>query len=327
MAPRRNVMCPDCEETHLVELEFDFQGWACQNAGDLSLNTPCNRIVSPDEFRELIELMMTEPEIAVPKSPALASSSSPVTLSSVSSGVSTGPRSMMMRRSLPSAPAPSPSIPNHFRRPPSIMSKRIIDPNVVSSNRLAVQNGAVKVQRAPFLDGLLSVAGDENAIDSRYLRTGFQPPRVVSQPTAHALEIMAKRHHQGTRCGVPIYRRDVTAAQPLPFDPSLLDALDAEDIIVTESSYDLDGIEPLYIFKPSESQLAENSEATSVMVAPFLCRFLRPHQREGVRFLAECVLGLRKFDGQGCILADDMVRCYFTSLLHSSHSHIFLFGK
>ena len=37
-------------------------------------------------------------------------------------------------------------------------------------------------------------------------------------------------------------------------------------------------------------------------------QFLRPHQREGVQFMFECVCGLRKFGGQGCILADDMVR-------------------
>ena len=37
-----------------------------------------------------------------------------------------------------------------------------------------------------------------------------------------------------------------------------------------------------------------------------LVRFLRPHQREGVKFMFECVMGLRDFAGEGCILADDM---------------------
>ena len=32
----------------------------------------------------------------------------------------------------------------------------------------------------------------------------------------------------------------------------------------------------------------------------------RPHQREGVQFMFECVTGMRDFDGRGCILADDM---------------------
>ena len=37
-----------------------------------------------------------------------------------------------------------------------------------------------------------------------------------------------------------------------------------------------------------------------------LAKWLRPHQREGVQFMYECVMGLREFKGAGCILADDM---------------------
>ncbi|TBU32764.1 P-loop containing nucleoside triphosphate hydrolase protein [Dichomitus squalens] len=61
-----------------------------------------------------------------------------------------------------------------------------------------------------------------------------------------------------------------------------------------------------------------------VVVDPILARHLRPHQKEGkliiflkcsimlstvrlgVQFLYECVMGLRKHEGQGCILADEM---------------------
>jgi DNA repair and recombination protein RAD54B len=43
-----------------------------------------------------------------------------------------------------------------------------------------------------------------------------------------------------------------------------------------------------------------------VVVDPILAKHLRPHQREGVKFLYECVMGMRSFNGQGAILADDM---------------------
>jgi len=43
-----------------------------------------------------------------------------------------------------------------------------------------------------------------------------------------------------------------------------------------------------------------------VYVPPPLAKILRPHQREGVQFMYECVMGLRDFKGNGCILADDM---------------------
>ncbi len=38
-----------------------------------------------------------------------------------------------------------------------------------------------------------------------------------------------------------------------------------------------------------------------------MAKWLRPHQREGVQFMYECVMGLKGFPGAGCILADDMV--------------------
>ncbi|KAF9047302.1 SNF2 family N-terminal domain-containing protein [Panaeolus papilionaceus] len=50
----------------------------------------------------------------------------------------------------------------------------------------------------------------------------------------------------------------------------------------------------------------KNLAVVPVVVDPILTRKLRPHQREGVAFMYECVMELRKHEGQGCILADDM---------------------
>ncbi|KAG9095961.1 helicase, partial [Ceratobasidium sp. 370] len=44
----------------------------------------------------------------------------------------------------------------------------------------------------------------------------------------------------------------------------------------------------------------------SVVVDPLLAKFLRPHQREGVQFMYESVMGMRTRDQHGCILADEM---------------------
>ncbi|TRZ02633.1 hypothetical protein DNTS_000620 [Danionella cerebrum] len=43
-----------------------------------------------------------------------------------------------------------------------------------------------------------------------------------------------------------------------------------------------------------------------VVVDPVLCKVLRPHQREGVKFLWECVTGRRIENSYGCIMADEM---------------------
>ena len=47
-------------------------------------------------------------------------------------------------------------------------------------------------------------------------------------------------------------------------------------------------------------------QIVDVVVDPLLSDKLREHQREGVKFMYECVMGLRDFDGHGAILADEM---------------------
>jgi SNF2 family DNA or RNA helicase len=48
-------------------------------------------------------------------------------------------------------------------------------------------------------------------------------------------------------------------------------------------------------------------DSKSVIVEPFLSKYMREHQRQGVQFMFDCVTGMRPSDGYGCILADDMV--------------------
>ncbi|ORZ13350.1 SNF2 family N-terminal domain-domain-containing protein [Lobosporangium transversale] len=43
-----------------------------------------------------------------------------------------------------------------------------------------------------------------------------------------------------------------------------------------------------------------------VVIDPVLGQHLRPHQKEGVQFLYECVMQMKNFHGQGAILADEM---------------------
>ena len=69
-----------------------------------------------------------------------------------------------------------------------------------------------------------------------------------------------------------------------------------------------------------------------MVIDPILARRLRPHQVEGqlayplvheagfqsisgVKFMYDCVMGLRKHEGQGCILADEMLAPYSNNAL------------
>jgi DNA repair and recombination protein RAD54B len=52
--------------------------------------------------------------------------------------------------------------------------------------------------------------------------------------------------------------------------------------------------------------MSQGVKAIDVVLDPNIVRHLRPHQREGVRFLYECVMGFKDFSGHGAILADEM---------------------
>lgn len=61
--------------------------------------------------------------------------------------------------------------------------------------------------------------------------------------------------------------------------------------------------EDVTVLKPAPK---ERYSKHNVFVPPILAKWLRPHQREGVNFIYQCVMGLKDFSGQGVILADDM---------------------
>ncbi|KAK2865481.1 hypothetical protein FQN49_003535, partial [Arthroderma sp. PD_2] len=54
------------------------------------------------------------------------------------------------------------------------------------------------------------------------------------------------------------------------------------------------------------NSVPSGKEIVDVVVDPLIGKHLREHQREGVKFLYECVMGLRPYNGEGAILADEM---------------------
>ena len=53
-----------------------------------------------------------------------------------------------------------------------------------------------------------------------------------------------------------------------------------------------------------------------VVVDPVLSTVLRPHQREGVKFMWDCVVGDKIPDNFGCIMADEMVHNYMYIIMY-----------
>lgn len=62
----------------------------------------------------------------------------------------------------------------------------------------------------------------------------------------------------------------------------------------------------LVLPRPQIKHNQKDVQIIDVVVDPLLSKHLRPHQREGVKFLYECVMKMKEFEGQGAILADEM---------------------
>ena len=169
------------------------------------------------------------------------------------------------------------------------------------------------IKRQPLM-GALTVKGEEKPnLCQRPFRTPRQDPSKI---------VVIHSERKRGRLGVRNWRRvdlsggrflpqtptlgslpDLTLLAPLAApveDPVVLEAKQKEEEKVDES------VRKLVLWTPSEDDLKIDPLLVPIDVPMVLCKWLREHQREGVQFMALCVLGQANFDGAGCILADDM---------------------
>ncbi|KAI4155983.1 MAG: hypothetical protein LQ341_000076 [Variospora aurantia] len=73
----------------------------------------------------------------------------------------------------------------------------------------------------------------------------------------------------------------------------------AHGVAISTPRHSLQGANVTVMKRPVDAKV-------DVVVDPLLSGRLREHQREGVKFMYECVMGLRDYDGRGAILADEM---------------------
>ncbi len=163
------------------------------------------------------------------------------------------------------------------------------------SNALALSQGEdVCVVRAPVLT-FLSVPGT--------FKRAYKLPGGAKR-TAESEELVKRKTLGLRKSFTPMlpgkFKMPGTETTPVA---SMSSTDDVEDLSPEGSLENVDAYEPLILWQSVEG---DDDPPHSVSVDPRLCKFLRPHQREGVQFMYECVMGARDFDGSGCILADDM---------------------
>lgn len=164
-----------------------------------------------------------------------------------------------------------------------------------SQNVEALVRGNLVVRRQPLLPRVLSVT-DGAAV----ARKPFKPP--CSDGYEDGNEQLARR--------LWARKRFVPWGSSRPALVAITNRLNIHSVIekdeLKESVSLPPGVDPLVLWQPLESEEGAGN-MVPISVDPLLVRFLRPHQREGVQFMFECVSGLCSAANiSGCILADDM---------------------
>ncbi|KAI9766879.1 MAG: helicase [Geoglossum simile] len=167
---------------------------------------------------------------------------------------------------------------------------------------------------SPLLPGsTLSISGKEVEIDSVLPRDDFMKgrpflPIKVQAPTAQ---------ENGNKPILPNVSRQlsVVAKKVVQVVPSLPAKQFKTPLLSSTVLPKKDGRGPTPRHDPHRNgalvmkrptSVPQHKQIVDVVVDPNLGQHLREHQKEGVKFMYECVMGMRPFDGQGAILADEM---------------------
>ncbi|KAJ9537882.1 hypothetical protein OSB04_030615 [Centaurea solstitialis] len=174
---------------------------------------------------------------------------------------------------------------NHAIRPPPASS------NQKSQNVDALLRGNLVVKRQSLLPRVLSVTEREAV-----LKKPFKPPSAdgySNQNEQLVRRLWARKRFVPWGSNRPAL---------LPITNRVNVPVSVEEEVPEESTSLPPEIEPLILWQPEDG----DSNSIPIEVDHILVKFLRPHQREGVQFMFECVSGLCSADINGCILADDM---------------------
>ena len=80
-----------------------------------------------------------------------------------------------------------------------------------------------------------------------------------------------------------------------------INAIETKSTTVVAPRHSPDAVNALVMTRPKSKEAV-----VDVVVDPFVSQFLRPHQREGVSFMYDCLMRFKSFEGAGAILADEM---------------------
>lgn len=186
--------------------------------------------------------------------------------------------------------------------------------------------GRTAFNEALILGSQLSISGKDIEIDEVISREDFLAGRPFLNSNAkRAADFAEPREvttigdsHTGKQVKIGAVKTAITSTAvapksfyaPLPkpkgFKNPLLQSTKITETIpgVPTPRHDPNAKDALVMKRPTSCPMGK--QICDVVLDPFLGTHIREHQREGVGFMYECVMGLRGYNGQGALLADAM---------------------
>jgi DNA repair and recombination protein RAD54B len=177
--------------------------------------------------------------------------------------------------------------------------------------------------KAPLLPGsTLSVGGKDVEVDTLISKEDFMAgkPFLGGKPPGKATKTPAFAPPRATNNAQDLETKSVDKNEPVGkkfftmskasrsnFKNPMLGPRPGVEIKIEQKPpkprHNPDAPDALVMKRPRS--VRKGKQIVDVVVDPYLSRYLRKHQREGVQFLYECVMGMRD-SGEGAILADEM---------------------
>lgn len=138
---------------------------------------------------------------------------------------------------------------------------------------------------------------------TKHVEPGHKPLSVAKSTPVSKAKVKRTESSSSTKSAVPEYTPSLNRNQQ--FKTPLLSntVLPQRNPSIPTPRHDPDAPNALVMKRPTV--IPKGKQVVDVVVDPVLSKHLREHQREGVKFLYECVMGMRS-EGEGAIMADEM---------------------
>jgi DNA repair and recombination protein RAD54B len=175
----------------------------------------------------------------------------------------------------------------------------------------ARQRDGKRRRQGGMLRSAASRVRDEYLRGKQFLKTFVPPPQPppaklktpLPKPNMFKTAILEHKEEAKRPVNVQATKSKATKSK---FKNPLLEStvLEKVDTRAVTPRHDPNAENALVMKRPKSAP--KGKQIVDVVVDPHLSKTLREHQRQGVKFMYECVMGMRDFGGQGAILADEM---------------------